>query len=48
MSKKNWKRKECDDCKSYNPEYRMGVCSIYPYPNKKETLVSEREVHDTG
>ncbi|WP_160560884.1 hypothetical protein [Parablautia muri] len=48
MSKKSWKRKECDGCKSYNPECRMSVCSIYPYQKQRETEVKEKEVHDTG
>ncbi len=47
MSKKNWERKECDGCKSYNPECRMGVCSIYPYREMK-VVVKEKEVHDTS
>lgn len=37
---------ECDGCKSYNPECRMGACSICPYQKKK--VVKEKEVHDTG
>lgn len=36
MSKKSWEHKECDSCKSYNPECRMGACSIYPYPRKQK------------
>lgn len=31
LSKKSWKRKECDGCKSYNTECRQGACSLYPY-----------------
>ncbi len=48
LSKKSWERKECDGCKSYNPECRMGACSIYPYPKKKKTEVKKVEIHDTG
>lgn len=47
LSKKSWKRKKYDNCKSYNPECRMGACSIYPY-QKKKVVVKEKEVHDTG
>ena len=47
LGKKDWKRKECDSCKFYNQECRLGVCSIYPY-KKKNVVVIEREVHDTG
>ena len=47
LSKKSWERKECDGCKSYNPECRMGACSIYPY-QKKKTEVKKVEIHDTG
>ena len=48
LSKKSWKRKECDGCKSYNPECWMSVCSIYPYQKQRETEVKKIEVHDTG
>lgn len=48
LSKRSWKRKECNGYKSYNPECRMGVCSIYPYQKKKKTEVKKVEVHDTG
>ncbi len=48
MSKKSWERKECDGCKSYNPECRMGVRSIYPYQKQRKTEVKEKELHDTG
>lgn len=47
LSKKSWERKECDGCKSYNPECRMGACSIYSY-QKKTLVVKEKEVQDTG
>ena len=46
MSKKSWERKECDGCKYYNPECRLGACSIYPY--KKKKLTNEKEEHDTS
>lgn len=50
LSKKNWERKECDGCKSYNPECRQGACSLYPYrtgykPQKNLPLV---ETSDTS
>lgn len=48
LSKKGWERKECDGCKHYNPECRMGVCGIYPYLKQKKTEVKEKEVYDTG
>ncbi len=48
MSKKNWERKEFEGCKSYNPECRMGACSIYPYQKQKKTEVKKVEIHDTG
>ena len=48
LSKKNWQRKECDSCKSYNPECRMGACSIYLYTKQKRMEVKEKELHDTG
>lgn len=48
LSKKSWERKECDGCKSYNPECRMGACSIYPYQKQKKTEVKKVEIHDTG
>ena len=49
MSKKNWERKECEGCKSHNPECRQGVCSLYPYQKqKKEVVVKEKEEYDTG
>ena len=47
LSKKNWERKECNGCKSYNRECRQGACSLYPY-KKKNVVVIEREIHDTG
>ncbi|MCI9517197.1 MAG: hypothetical protein HFI79_09855 [Lachnospiraceae bacterium] len=31
MSKKKWIKKECDGCKSFNPECEQGACSLYPY-----------------
>ena len=48
MNKKSWERKECDGCKSYNPECRMGACSIYPYQKQRKTEVKKVEIHDTG
>ena len=48
MSKKNWEREECDGCKSYNPECRQGVCSLYPYQKQKKTEAKEKEVHESG
>ena len=48
MSKKSWERKECDGCKSYNSECRMGVCSIYLYQKQRKTGIKKIEVHDTG
>ena len=48
LSKKSWERKECDGCKSYNPECRMGACSIYLYQKQRKTEVKKVEVHDTG
>lgn len=48
MSKKKWERKECDGCKSYKPECRMGAYSIYPYQKQKKTEAKEKELHDTG
>ncbi len=48
LSKKSWERKECNGCRSYNPECRMGACSIYSYQNKKKTEVKKVEIHDTG
>ena len=47
LSKKSWERKECDGCKFHNPEYQMGVCSIYICQKKKE-VITENEVHDTS
>jgi hypothetical protein len=47
LLRKSWKRKECRDCKSYNPECRMGACSIYSY-QKKTLVVKEKEVQDTS
>lgn len=48
LRKKNsWERKKCDGCRSYNPECRMGICSIYPYQKQKRE-VREKEVDDTG
>lgn len=47
MSKKNWEREECGGCKSYNPECRQGVCSLYPY-QKKEVVEKEKEEHESG
>ena len=48
LSKKSLEHKKYDSCKSYNPEWRMSVCSIYPYQKQRETEVKEKEVHDTG
>lgn len=48
MSKKSWEHKECDGCKSYNPECQIGACSIYPYQKQKKTEVKKVEIHDTG
>lgn len=48
LSKKSWERKECDGCKSYNPECRIGACSIYPHQKQKKVGVKEIEIHDTG
>lgn len=31
LRKKKWIKKECDGCKSYNPECEQGACSLYPY-----------------
>lgn len=50
LSKKKWIKKECDSCKSYNPECRQGACSLYPYrtgykPQKNLPLV---ETSDTS
>lgn len=48
LREKSWERKECDGCKFYNPECRMGACSIYPYQKQRKTGVKKIEVHDTG
>lgn len=48
MSKKSWERKECNGCKSYNPECRIGACSIHLYQNQKKTEVKKIEIYDTG
>lgn len=48
LSKKSWERKECGGCKSYNPECRMGACSIYLYQKQKKIEVKKVEIHDTG
>lgn len=48
LSKKNLERKECDGCKSYNPECQMGAYSIYLYQKQKKTEIKEIEVYDTG
>lgn len=42
---KNWKRKECDGCKSYNQECRLGVCCLYPYKKKE---AGEKENYDSS
>lgn len=46
---KSWEREKgnCDGCKSYNSECRMGACCICLYPKKKE-VVRKKEVDDTG
>jgi len=48
LSRKGLKRKECDGCKFYNPECRLGACSNCPYQKQKKTEVKEKEVHDTA
>ena len=48
MGKKSWYCEKCDGCKSYNPECRMGACSIYPYQKTKENRSKKVEIHDTG
>ncbi len=47
LLKKKWHRKECEGCKFYNPECRMGVCCLYPYRKKKITS-SDGEKIDTS
>ena len=46
LSKKKWKRRECDGCLHYNPECRQGVCSLNPYNKKK--IVNDKEKLDTS
>lgn len=46
MRKKSWERKECDGCKSYNPECRQGACSVYLH--KEKDKASEEENYDTS
>lgn len=48
MNKKKRYCKERNDCKSYNLEWQIGACSIYPYQKQRKTEVKEKEVHDTG
>ena len=48
LRQKNRESKECNCCKSYNPECRMGACSIYPYQKQKQTEIKEIEIRDTG
>lgn len=44
LKKKKWMKRECHGCKSYNPECKRGVCSLYPYrwmdiEKKKEEMI---------
>ncbi len=48
MSKKSWECKEYDTCKSYNPEYQVGACSLYPCQKQKKTEESSIEAYDTS
>lgn len=48
--KKSWERKECEGCKSYNPECRQGACSIYLYKAgyKTKKILPLKETSDTS
>lgn len=47
LNTKQWERKECSGCKSYNPECKQGACNLYPYKKKKK-VIEKREYYDTG
>lgn len=40
--KKKWYKKECNGCRSYCPECRQGMCSIYPYIKQKSISNGEK------